>query len=184
MASSYPTSADSIAANKGEGTALQSDHPAHHNLLADAVNAVQSQLLTISTYAVTLTGTVSDPTLGTGSSVQGFYSDVGNQRHAWGRIRFGTSGTAAGSGNYLVLLPAAMSTVYHSTATNAVTGSALGTAQVNDSSTPGNSAACVATAYNTTKVKLRYNQTNVGDATPFAWGASDEIVFDVWYVPA
>lgn len=44
MASNFPTSLDNLAANKTNTSPAVDDHAAHHNDLADAVNAVQSEL--------------------------------------------------------------------------------------------------------------------------------------------
>lgn len=43
--SNFPTSLDNVAEDKANTTAQLTDHPAHHNALADAVNAVQDYLL-------------------------------------------------------------------------------------------------------------------------------------------
>jgi hypothetical protein len=42
--STYPTALDNLAANKTDGTPSATDHPAHHNALAAALNAVQAAL--------------------------------------------------------------------------------------------------------------------------------------------
>lgn len=47
------------------------------------------------------------PTLGTGSSVVGTFLRYGHRIEGQGDITFGTSGVAAGSGSYTVLLPVA-----------------------------------------------------------------------------
>lgn len=44
MASSFPGALDNIAANKADSTVAAGDHAAHHNTLADAVNAIQTAL--------------------------------------------------------------------------------------------------------------------------------------------
>lgn len=52
----------------------------------------------------TITAT-SDPTLGTGSSSSGEYVQIGKTVIARGNVTFGTSGVAAGSGDYTFSLP-------------------------------------------------------------------------------
>lgn len=44
MPSLYPDQFDHIAADKGNATVTENDHPAHHNQLADAINAIQQAL--------------------------------------------------------------------------------------------------------------------------------------------
>lgn len=52
-----------------------------------------------------LTASVSNPTLGTGSSTTGVYFRLGRLVIAYGRVLFGTSGAAAGSGTYQLSMP-------------------------------------------------------------------------------
>ena len=63
-----------------------------------------------------LTGTTTNPTLGTGSSQTGTWFRMGRLVVAFGRVLFGTSGAAAGSGNLNLSLPV------NSTAANAFFG--------------------------------------------------------------
>lgn len=44
MSSVFPTALDNIVANKAEASSQTSDHAPHHNLLAEAINAVQTEL--------------------------------------------------------------------------------------------------------------------------------------------
>lgn len=44
MASSYPTALDTLATNKADATTSSTDHPNHHNDLADAVNKIETEL--------------------------------------------------------------------------------------------------------------------------------------------
>jgi hypothetical protein len=53
----------------------------------------------------TLTAVTTDPTLGTGSVQEGRFLRMGPTVFARGYIKFGTSGTAAGSGLYRISLP-------------------------------------------------------------------------------
>lgn len=56
-------------------------------------------------YTPTITGSTTDPTLGTSSTAAGRYRQHGTR--VWGRVRFkfGASGVNAGSGTYGFLLP-------------------------------------------------------------------------------
>jgi len=44
MASTYPGALDTFATNKANATATVTDHPSHHNDLADAVNKIEAEL--------------------------------------------------------------------------------------------------------------------------------------------
>ena len=58
-----------------------------------------------SSYNPVLTGSVTNPTLGTGGIAEGYYTRVGDLVVASIRIKFGTSGVSNGSGNYFISLP-------------------------------------------------------------------------------
>lgn len=60
------------------------------------------------TYPVTLSATTTNPTLGTGGSTIGKYSQVGKQVSGSGLITFGSAGANAGSGTYQINLPTAV----------------------------------------------------------------------------
>lgn len=47
MASNYPGALDTLATNKADATVTLTDHPAHHNDLADAVNKIEAELGTL-----------------------------------------------------------------------------------------------------------------------------------------
>lgn len=70
----------------------------------DAVNGIQSIW---ATYTPALTATTTNPTLGTGSTIAGTYQQMGKWIVGTAEIVFGTSGVAAGSGNYNISLPVA-----------------------------------------------------------------------------
>lgn len=44
MASAYPGALDTFATNKADATTTPTDHPTHHNDLADAVNKIEAEL--------------------------------------------------------------------------------------------------------------------------------------------
>ena len=58
-------------------------------------------------YTPTLTASTTNPTLGTGGSASGRYSQIGKIVFGYGALIFGTSGVAAGTGTYYVSLPVA-----------------------------------------------------------------------------
>lgn len=64
-------------------------------------------------YTPTLTASSSNPTLGSGSTTTGRYTQVGKAVEGYFNVTFGTSGTAAGSGDYRISVPASISSNYN-----------------------------------------------------------------------
>jgi hypothetical protein len=58
-------------------------------------------------YTPTLEASTSNPTLGSSPVQDGFWFRNGELAHVFFNVQFGTSGAAAGTGNYFVTLPAA-----------------------------------------------------------------------------
>ena len=98
--------ADGIAASTALGS-VSYPHDDHHRALGVAVEAIETQLVgAYTSYTPTLTslgGT--NPTLGSGSSATGHYKRLGHRVTGYCSISFGSSGVAAGSGSYGILLP-------------------------------------------------------------------------------
>ena len=121
-----------------------------------------------------LTATVTNPTLGTGSSVAGQYARVQNLIIYQFRITFGTSGVVAGSGNYKISIPitAQSTSAFHS--------SQLGQTTFFDSSANVNYFAN-AWLESTTNLSLLYQVTfngllvNISATAPVVPAANDEI---------
>ena len=112
----YPTSVDELtdgvpSDGTAAGTILGSvsyPHDDHHRALGVAVEAIETQLVGAWTsYTPTLTAMTTNPTLGSGSSATGYYKRLGHRVTGYANIAFGSSGAAAGSGAYLILLPVA-----------------------------------------------------------------------------
>lgn len=79
-------------------------------------------------YTPVLTGQGSNPTLGTGSEQTGLWCRIGDTVHVIGAIMYGTSGTAAGSGEARITLPIAAK------ATRGDSGFPIGTVSITDDS--------------------------------------------------
>ena len=65
---------------------------------------------TWTSYTPTLTASVTNPTLGTGSTQYGLYTQIGDLVIGTAYIAFGSSGTAGGSGTYRVSAPVPIDT--------------------------------------------------------------------------
>lgn len=128
------------------------------------------------TYTPTLTGTESNPTLGSGATAQGRYWRVGRTVTVEVIIKFG-SGMSKGGGFYEVSLPV--------TARTQTVGRRTGSAYVFDNSANEfydgisfiNSGA-------TTKARLSINSDVVQDDVPITFAASDELGFQITYEAA
>ena len=59
----------------------------------------------VSAYTPALTASATSPTLGSGSAAYGTYVKLGNWITGTGVVAFGSSGTAAGSGDYFITVP-------------------------------------------------------------------------------
>jgi hypothetical protein len=140
------------------------------------INDVGSNWLT---YVPTVTASPTPPTLGTGSNQLGQYIQIGKTVICDGFIQFGTSGTAAGTGNYIFSLPVAAAVPTPSTAF------ILGQCTLTSAglSTRGD-------VYfnNSTTVTLRYTTAAVGGSLavasstlPGAWTTSDSMRIHVIY---
>lgn len=126
-------------------------------------------------YTPTLGATTTDPTLGTGSAASGRYVQLGDLVWFQALVRFGTSGTNAGSGTYEVSYPPV-----------AADGSdfPIGSAWILDSNT-SNQYVATLDGSSTDGIRLR-TQTGglVTHASPIAFAASDDIRVGGWYVAA
>jgi len=128
----------------------------------------------------TLTAATTNPTLGSGSSATGRYSQIGKHVHYYGQITFGSSGVNAGSGEYWISLPVNASTAI----TNA---KVMGSVLLYDS-TSGTPFLVALGYYSTTsvfRIALSALATlTASDAAPWTWAASDAIIFDLNYEAA
>jgi hypothetical protein len=119
-------------------------------------------------YTPTLKAGTTDPTLGTGATVQGFYSRVGRIVHGGVRIVFG-SDMSAGSGAYGVTFPVPPRAL----------NIPFGTAWLLDNSAGSSSTTTGvllrATVNGEITMRIYYNGASVSHSTPWAWAQSDDI---------
>ncbi len=130
------------------------------------------------TWTPTLKGTTTNPTLGTGSTATSMVWLNGNHVTLWFQITFGTTGAAAGSGNYSVALP----TAYPAAAGHLdVT---LGTMRLVDSNTSTVKLAIPTLNLAAQEFTFRTTDTAavVTNAVPWTWAASDVIAGQISYL--
>lgn len=122
-----------------------------------------------------LTASVTNPTLGTGSTVDGRYGQNGKEIQGFASITFGSSGVAAGSGEYRVVLPVAPRVE----SMNRVVGSGL----LYDSSAAQsrNVTVFIPAGANYVRFLSEAVSTVVSNASPWTWAANDEIAFSFSY---
>lgn len=142
--------------------------------LGDATHMLSDLFVHMDTFTPGLTATA-NPTLGSGSSQTGYYMQIGLLVLGFATIKFGTSGTAAGTGNYRVSLPVSADTAFY-TSNTMIIGSA-------SSTTAGNgrlgqlryqSSGTLANIYDSSNAQ--YSATNPG-----AWAANDNIMYQFMY---
>lgn len=121
------------------------------------------------TYTPVLTASVTNPTLGSGSTTQGAYTRINKLVIGMAYFAFGTSGVAAGSGDYFVSLPI-----------TSVASSALnrGHAWLYDASAATGWIAI--NQVSTTTTLQMYKATGdatiaIGAANPFTWATNDQL---------
>jgi hypothetical protein len=132
------------------------------------------QMLT-GTYTSTLTAVTTNPTLGTGGSANGRYTLFGGKFcTVRGSIVFGTSGTNAGSGQYLIALPFAAST--------GITGGVPNTgAGVVRCAGGLNVTTCFISSGSSNLAMLTTGGNNVASGAPGAWTINDYLSFTITY---
>lgn len=133
-------------------------------------------------YTPVLTAATTNPTLGTGSTASARYQRQYGLVTYQGVIVFGTSGTAAGTGDYSVSLPV--------TAATGISARHLGVANAWDNSA-GHT--CITTAVLGTSTTMKFafanswpmgNVNYVGASQPMTWAASDQLFWTVTYEAA
>lgn len=124
-------------------------------------------------YTPTLTGSSSNPTLGSGNTIQGRYIQIGKLVECKVQITFGTSGVAAGSGAYYVSLPVNFGA-------SAYSNVRVGTVLLFDSS--GSAVRLGGCERDGSNHRLQMYADGLGsaaalvsDASPWTWAANDQI---------
>lgn len=124
------------------------------------------------TWTPALTASVTNPTLGTGSSQTGRYGRVNKIVTGYGKITFGTAGTNNGSGFYSVTVPI--------TAQASAVNVPIGTVYLFDGGL--NVRVGVLVLGTTTTATIRFDAgALVGSVAPWAWGANSLIFYSFTY---
>lgn len=133
-------------------------------------------------YTPALTGSTSNPVLGASSTAVGRFQKVGRTVNGWLKIKFGTSGTSFGSGNYQVSLPVAAATV--AAGVTIIQGS--GYLFDNSANTPFFIVPYQDNAFSSSVLQLIYTNATVTvtPTNPFTWANTDEVVIQFRYEAA
>lgn len=192
----YPSSVDELTTGvPSDGTAAATilgsgsyPHDDHHRALGTAVEAIETQLVgAYTSYTPTLTASTTSPTLGTGSSATGYYKQIGRMVHGYASIVWGSSGTAAGSGYYGLLLPVkpanrdqAIGIGYlldYDDQVRFVVASAIVAVDLWAAATKK----AIIVTTNVSGEGVATGDNPVGAATPWAWSANDKILLNFSY---
>lgn len=181
---------DGIAATTPTGS-VSYPHDDHHRALGVAVEAIETQIVgAYTSYTPTLTGSTSDPTLGSGSSVSGFYKRLGRWVRGKAVITWGTSGTAVGSGWYGLLLPVqpadkiqpiGIGFAYDDSDQHRFV---VATAAVIPVLWAASTSKAVLLQSNVATEGFANGHNPIGAAVPFAWDASDQLAITFEYEAA
>lgn len=151
-------------------------------MLAGQILTAELLNMNPTTYVPTLTAATTSPTLGTGGTVAGWYYRIGRLVMGEARIRFGSSGVAAGTGTYIISLPTAADGTFHATGGGTGIASVVGNGVLRDNSAVAASRDCAAYFATSTSVFLATADGNVTDANPWVWAASDGISVAFSYI--
>lgn len=138
------------------------------------------------TYVPALTAATTNPTLGTGSTQAGFYYRLGDWIIGEARIRFGSSGAAAGTGLYAISLPITANATFHDIGGGTGIASPIGSGALRDNSSLSASRPCVPYLQTATSARLLTSNGSVDEVTPWgvAWANSDALNIQFMYLRA
>ena len=167
------SSAQTITGTNTEGSSNNLARADHNHAIGSGVIGTSQLSSSVgnfsawTSYTPTLTASTTNPTLGTGSTAEGFYCQIGKSVFWRANITFGTASVNAGSGFYFISLPV--------TAKAAGFLTPMGSFVAEDVST-GTRYMGAAAYDNTTRVAMQRNAAGAFQATdPMTWAASDYI---------
>lgn len=175
------------------GSNFIKDWPSQNTVNCDRIDDYAGPCLPthpLNTYTPQLIGASSNPNLGVGGFIRGYYYRIFDQIHSWGELRFGTSGISVGSGVWTVTLPFSAESTYGSGNGNPARSYILGNALVVDDSTSAGVQAMTVqlNTPNSIQFMVRLGSgllTAVASNTiPIAWAINDGILWNARYKKA
>lgn len=155
------------------------------------VEAMQTQITgAYTSYSATLTADGTPPTMGTGSTTQGYYKRLGRQVVGYASVVFGAASVAAGSGNYGLLLPVEPVARTQPVGIGYILDSSdnlrllVATAAVVPTIYSAATSRAVLLTSNTAATGFTTGANPVGATNPWTWAANDQIVINFCYEAA
>lgn len=169
-----------------QGSDFMKDWPGQNAINCDSIDSYAGPTLLaqpLQSYTPALTAATTDPSLGTGGIITGFYYCIFDQVYTWGELRFKT-GLSVGSGNYIVTLPFPANT-FKTPSVNIGAGPVIGSGQVWDNSV-ANSRFPVYVQLRTATQIMFGNHNNattrgVSDSGTIPWAIDDGIAWSARY---
>lgn len=199
MASAYPSGLDELTDGVpsdgiAAATALGSGtypHDDHHRLLAEAIEAMQAEMQgDYDSYTPTITAFTTAPTMGTGATATGRYKRLGHRVVGDAVIVFGSSGVAAGSGYYGLLLPVEPANRVQLIGIGYLfdysdnTRFVVASASVSPPLWASSLSRAIVVVTNDAGEGFSTGDNPVGAATPWTWAENDQIVLSFSYEAA
>lgn len=166
------------------------DFPTQNAVNLDAIDAYAGPCLIthgLRTWTPQLTAITTDPVLGTGGVIKGYYYKIFDQVWAWGEFRFGATGASFGSGIWTVTVPFPIDTLAGNGANPLTIGEwpVIGEGVCWDNSAT-NGQPLLVMARSSTQVSFgtRFNALTgreVLSTSPMTWAASDGITWNMRY---
>jgi hypothetical protein len=171
------------------GNNFLKDFPGQNAVNLDSLDAYAGPCLTthpLTPYTPQLKAVTTDPVLGTGGIIRGFYYRIFDQIYTWGEFRFGTAAINIGSGIYSVTLPFEVSSIV---TPNLIIGRAptLGTAQIWDESLSSGRQGAIVSLRTSTEIQFGIRmdsgmaRSEVAHTIPIPWAVNDGVIWSARY---
>lgn len=172
------------------GSDFIKNFPSQNAVNCDTIDAYAAPCLTshaLQSWTPQLTAVTTNPTLGTGGFIRGFYYEIFDQIYAWGEFRFGSSGASGGTGLWMISLPFEAKTVDVDPSDTLGGAALVGSGLIWDDS--NSSARMPITSHLKTSTLLHFGfkmdssagSRSVGSAQPITWAALDGLTFFARY---
>ena len=170
------------------GSDFISAWPGQNEVNCDRIDAYAGPCLTshpLQSYIPQLTGVTSNPALGTGGIIRGYYYKIFDQIYTWGEFKFG-SGATFGSGAFLISLPFSVKSILGATTTFGAMP-VVGLAYLHDNDSVITRQVATALLRTTTQIEFAVKTNSgagtreVGHSGPVAWAQNDGIYWSARY---